>query len=96
MSEIISQEVIFKHNPERPSRSYLKGIVIEPGLALNETAALFYQALDGKRTLLQAATKVAENYDIPSKQCLTDCLELAKDLEAESIIHRVMAGAHTV
>ena len=80
---------IFQHNPERPHRSYLKGIVIEPGLALNESAAVFYKALDGIRDLTQAAAEVAVVYDISLPQSVADCIELARELENERIILRV-------
>lgn len=85
----LNEHAIFKHNPERPSRSYLKGIVIEPGLALNESAAIFYNALDGKKNLLQAASELASLYEISVEQCLTDCIELARDLVAEKIIVQI-------
>jgi hypothetical protein len=82
-------ELIFQHNPERPFRQYLKGIVIEPGLALNESAASFFQTLDGKTTVRAGAAKVAASYDTTPEACLADCLELARELEKERIITRV-------
>ena len=85
----VNPHEVFQHNPQRPHRSYLKGVVIEPGLALNETAALFFQALDGKRTVSEAADAVAQEYDISPQECLGDCLELARDLEKEEIIVRI-------
>lgn len=85
----VNDQVIYAHNLERPSRVYLKGIVIEPGLALNETAALFYSSLNGKRTLAEVVELLAESYDAPLSQCLDDCVELAQELEIEKIILRV-------
>jgi hypothetical protein len=86
---LIDGKTIFKRNPERPHRSYLKGVVIEPGLALNETAAILYNVLDGTRDLDSAASEIAQTYDVPHAECLSDCLELVKELESENIIIRV-------
>jgi hypothetical protein len=83
---------IFQHNPSRPFREYLKGIVIEPGLALNESAASFFKILDGQTTVRDAAAMVAASYETSLDECLVDCLELVRELEKENIISRVEAN----
>jgi len=68
-------------------REYLKGIVIEPELALNETAAVIFRLIDGKRSLMEISLEASRHYkDIPVGQVLKDAMNLVERLQEEEVI----------
>lgn len=88
----LSESVVPIRNENRVWRQYMKGIVIEPGLALNETGAEFLLACDGTRTLKDITQEMSDQYDIPFDECLTDLAELCQDLLDRDIIRLVEKG----
>jgi hypothetical protein len=86
----LNEESVIAPVPERPARKYLRGIIIDPGLALNSVAADIYELLDGKRTLRDVATRIAAEYDVTEDQCRADAVNLAIELVDEGVA-RVVA-----
>jgi hypothetical protein len=68
-------------------RAYLKGIVIEPELALNETAAVIFRLIDGKKSLIEISLEASRYYkDIAVAQVLKDSMSLLERLQEEEVI----------
>lgn len=91
----LSDSSVLEPSPERPSREYHRGLIIEPGLALNTVAADIYKLLDGNRTLKAVAATISSEYDVTEQQCLTDVINLATELVEEGVI-RVNSQDSTV
>lgn len=54
---------------------------------LNDTGALFWQLLDGQRTIADCAQLIAADYeDVEAAEVEADLLELAADFKAEGLI----------
>lgn len=82
----ITAETVFKHNPERTWRKYLKGVVVEPGIALNESATEIFTRVDGKKTFAQICQEVADVFDIDLATSTADTAELLADLKEQGIV----------
>ena len=54
--------------------------------SLNDTGTMFWELLDGQRTIIDCARLVAADYDVDAGVVETDLLELATDLEHEGLI----------
>jgi Coenzyme PQQ synthesis protein D (PqqD) len=68
-------------------REYLKGIVIEPELALNETAAVIFRLIDGKRSLVEISLEASKHYqDITVARVLEDAMDLVERLQEEEVV----------
>lgn len=65
---------------------YLRGIMIEPSTALNETAADFFERIDGQRSLEEIATEMMRIYDVEKETLIGDVIAIAKELCAQQII----------
>jgi coenzyme PQQ synthesis protein D (PqqD) len=83
--DITPQTVLF-HNPERIWRQYLKGVVVEPGVALNETAAALFTQVNGERTLEQICTELLNEFDTDAETCYQDAVEVVTDLLEQGIL----------
>lgn len=68
-------------------REYLKGIVIEPELALNETAAVIFRLIDGKKSLVEISLEASKHYkDITVAKVLEDAMDLVERLQEEEVV----------
>ncbi|MBU2659401.1 PqqD family protein [Bacillus cabrialesii] len=89
---MINESTVLSKNPEMPSRKYLKSIIIEPGITLNEMASDIYNHIDGKMSIHDICSKIVNEYDVDYQTCLEDCMELFEMLiEHEAI--KVKQGA---
>jgi hypothetical protein len=57
--------------------------------SLNEVGTVFWELLDGTRTVADCATKIAAEYDAPVEVVTSDLLELAIDLTKEGLAEKV-------
>ncbi|AKE25831.1 D-Aspartate ligase [Bacillus sp. LM 4-2] len=73
---MINESTVLSKNPEMPSRKYLKSIIIEPGITLNEMASDIYNHIDGKVSIHDICSKIVNEYDVDYQTCLEDCMEL--------------------
>ena len=53
--------------------------------SLNEVGTVFWEMLDGARTIRDCAEKIAQEYDAPPEQVEADLLEIAGDLAREGL-----------
>jgi hypothetical protein len=53
--------------------------------SLNEVGTVFWEALDGTRTLRDCAERIAQEYDAPVEQVEADLIEIAGDLAREGL-----------
>jgi Coenzyme PQQ synthesis protein D (PqqD) len=68
-------------------RAYLKGIVIEPEIALNETAAVIFRLIDGKKSLIEISLEASKHYqNITVAKVLEDAMALIERLKEEEIV----------
>lgn len=73
-------------NPDVAWRRYLKGVVIDPDLALNETAATIFLAIDGQRSVMDIAAIVEQAYSVSLDQATGDCITLLQALIDDSLV----------
>jgi Coenzyme PQQ synthesis protein D (PqqD) len=68
-------------------REYLRGIIIEPELALNETAAVLFRLIDGKKSITEISLEASKHYqNITVEKVLEDARALIERLEEEKIV----------
>ncbi len=80
-------DAIPRLKPNCKWRAYLKGIVIEPELALNETAAVIFRLIDGKKSLTEISLEASRYYkDITVAQVLKDAMSLVERLQEEEVV----------
>ena len=53
---------------------------------LNDTGAMFWELLDGERTVADCARVIAADYDVEIEVVAADLLELAAEFEQEGLI----------
>jgi hypothetical protein len=53
---------------------------------LNDTGTMFWQLLDGQRTIADCVRQIAQQYEVESEVVEADLLELAAELKAEGLI----------
>ncbi|MFH9552866.1 PqqD family protein [Streptomyces sp. NPDC017435] len=85
----IDAGAVLERSPERNHRTYLKGVVIEPGLALNESAADLYLKLDGEHTLEQLCTDLRSTYDAELDVLVQDAIAVCSELLEEGAVRVV-------
>lgn len=85
----VSEASVLEPAPDRSARKYLKGIIVDPGLALNSVAADIYQLLDGQRTLGDIVARIATDYNVSEDRCLEDTVRLASELIDEGVVRIV-------
>lgn len=83
---MITKDSIPSIHPECVWRKYLKGIVIEPGLALNETGAILFEHCDGTRTIEQICDIILTEYQISKAECLQDTIEMCEEMHEQDIL----------
>jgi len=54
--------------------------------SLNEVGTEFWQMLDGKQTVEQHATVIANKYEVETSMVVTDLLELAEEMAKDKLI----------
>jgi hypothetical protein len=54
--------------------------------SLNDTGAMFWELLDGQRTISACAQAIAAEYDVEVEQVEADLLELAAEFQQEGLI----------
>lgn len=85
----VSADTVVRHNPERASRKYLKGIVVEPDLTLNESAADLYERFDGVLSLAEVCANVVEMYDVDLETLLADAVPAVQEMVNEGAVLEV-------
>ncbi len=82
----LSEESVCKRNPEVTWRKYLKSVVIDPGVALNETAAAVFERMDGTRTLGTICTEIMSEFEIDRDSCVKDILSLVREMIEQGLV----------
>jgi hypothetical protein len=54
--------------------------------SLNDTGAIFWELLDGQRTIADCARQIAQEYDVEVEMVEEDLLELATEFNEEGLI----------
>ena len=54
--------------------------------SLNDTGTMFWQLIDGQRTIADCAKLIAEEYDVEAEVVEADLLELATEFKGEGLI----------
>ena len=54
--------------------------------SLNDTGTVFWELLDGRRTVAECARRIAADYEVEPEVVEADLLELATDLQNEGLI----------
>jgi hypothetical protein len=54
--------------------------------SLNDTGAIFWELLDGQRTIADCAHQIAQEYDVEVEMVEEDLLELATEFNEEGLI----------
>ena len=58
------------------TRRYLKALVIEPGLSLNEVGAFIFERCNGESSVGDIVRAVTQEYDVAYDDCLPDVVHL--------------------
>ena len=82
----IAAEQIFQLSPSITWRKYLKGVVVEPGIALNESATEVFLRIDGQRSVAAISRELTSLFEIDYETCLADTVALMTDLAEQGII----------
>lgn len=82
----ISPDRIIQLNRSITWRKYLKGVVVEPGIALNESATEVFLLIDGKRSIGEITRELCSVFDIDYETCLADTVALVADLADQGIV----------
>jgi hypothetical protein len=54
--------------------------------SLNDTGTMFWELLDGRRTIADCAAKIAAEYDVAAAVVEADLLELAAEFAGEGLV----------
>ena len=54
--------------------------------SLNDTGTMFWELLDGQRTIADCANEIAGQYEVEREVVTADLLELAAELQAEGLV----------
>ena len=54
--------------------------------SLNDTGTMFWELLDGRRTVADCAQSIAAEYEVAAEEVEADLLELAMELHQEGLI----------
>ncbi|GAB3447117.1 PqqD family protein [Actinophytocola sediminis] len=88
----IDERSVLEPSPDRPARDYLKGVVIEPGITLNESAGEVYRLFDGVRSVRDICDRLTAQYEVDHETVLADVTGLADELLAEGVLRPVGAS----
>lgn len=83
------KDTVLKKNRNNVERKYLKGIIIEPGLSLNQVASDFYEKINGELTFLSIATQISKDYDVSIDDCINDLETLTTQLLEKELVFKV-------
>lgn len=83
------KDTVLKKNPNNVERKYLKGIIVEPGLSLNQVASDFYEKINGELTFLSIATQISKEYDVSINDCINDLETLTTQLLEKELVFKV-------
>lgn len=80
-----------QHNPNATYQSVgdeaiLINLVSGSYYSLNDTGTMFWELLDGQRTIADCARLIAAEYEVEAKVVEADLLELATDFKQEGLI----------
>ncbi|MFF5181834.1 PqqD family protein [Micromonospora sp. NPDC000316] len=90
---IIDDNTVLAAAENLETRQYLKGLVIEPGLSLNEVGAFVFGLVDGHRSVAGIVEAMTQEYDVPADECRQDVVELLTQLtESGALVSAVPAG----
>jgi hypothetical protein len=89
----ITDDLVLRHSATVTWRQYLKSVVIEPGFALNETAAAVFTRIDGKRTVGDIAREIAEEFSVDLPTCQSDVHELVGEFVERGFVVDASAPA---
>ena len=53
---------------------------------LNETGTIFWELIDGQRTIADCANEIAGQYEVEREVVTADLLELAAELQTEGLV----------
>jgi hypothetical protein len=83
----IDKETIPKLKNEVKWRTYLKGIVIEPEIALNETASCIFRLINGENSIQAMVKEILNEYQsINEEELLKDIILLIERLVEEKVV----------
>lgn len=85
----IDEQMVFRTSDKVVWRKYLRSVVIEPGIALNETAAAVFERLDGARTIGQICREVVDEFDVEYSVCLSDTRALVSEMLEHGMLEQV-------
>lgn len=63
-----------------------EGIVFEKGFALNDAAAAFFLAIDGRRSVRTICDQLVLEYEIEHDELSQDMLDLARDMIEDGLL----------
>lgn len=63
-----------------------EGIVFEKGFALNDAAAAFFLAIDGKRSVGTICNQLELEYEVEGEELGEDMLDLARDMIEDGLL----------
>ncbi|MDD9139535.1 MAG: PqqD family protein [Candidatus Cardinium sp.] len=86
---IITADSILKYASNIQWRNYLKGIVIEPEIALNITAAFIFLQINGEDSIATIAGKLSKQYNISNQEACDDVIMIVTRLIEDNILHLV-------
>ncbi|MEI9997379.1 MAG: PqqD family protein [Rhizomicrobium sp.] len=67
-------------------KEFERGILIAPDIALNDTAAFVFRALDGKRSVIDVANAVAGAYAVGREEAVEDVIAILEHLEESGVV----------
>lgn len=67
-------------------RNYLKGIVVDPEIALNTTASFIFLQVNGKNTVASISENLSQQYDITYQEAYEDVVMIVDRLVEENIL----------
>ena len=68
------------------TRQDLTGLVIEPGLSLNEVGAFVFALCDGRRSVADIVQAMTEEYDVSAAECRQDVIDLLTQLTEGGVL----------
>ncbi len=80
-----------RHNPQAAHQTVgEEAVVINLNngsyYSLNDTGTIFWELLDGQRTIADCAQLIAQDYEVEVEMVEADLLELAAEFQAEGLI----------
>lgn len=54
--------------------------------SLNDTGTMFWELIDGQRSIAACAAEIAREYDVEAAEVTADLLELAEEFQREGLV----------